>query len=101
MAKTTIRANQISDGSVDNDEFKRLDGVTSAIQTQIGAKVSKVTSTDNAIPKFDGVTGEVQNSGVIIDDNDNVTMGNELKLGDGAATVKYNAVTESIDFIFV
>ena len=36
-------------------------------------KVSKVTSTDNAIVKFNGTTGQVQNTGVIIDDNDFIT----------------------------
>lgn len=39
----------------------------------IAAKVPKVTSTDNAIVRFDGGTGDVQNSGVIIDDNGNLT----------------------------
>lgn len=37
--------------------------------------VEKVTSTDNAVVRFNGVTGEVQNSGVIIDDNGNVGIG--------------------------
>lgn len=35
--------------------------------------VEKVTSTDNAIVRFDGTTGEVQNSGVIIDDSGTIT----------------------------
>ena len=40
------------------------------IKTALGSLfVSKVTSTDNAIVRFDGATGEVQNSSVIIDDN--------------------------------
>lgn len=37
--------------------------------------VEKVTSTDNAIVRFDGTDGKVQNSGVIIDDNGNVGIG--------------------------
>ena len=36
--------------------------------------VEKVASTDNAIVRFNGATGDVQNSGVIIDDNNNVTQ---------------------------
>jgi len=36
-------------------------------------KVSKVTSTDNAIVKFNGVTGEIQDTGVLIDNNDFIT----------------------------
>ncbi len=38
-------------------------------------KVDKITSTDNAIVRFDGTTGALQNSGVIIDDNGNVGIG--------------------------
>ena len=40
--------------------------------------VQKVTSTDNAIVRFDGTTGDVQNSGVIIDDSNNVGMNNSI-----------------------
>ncbi len=36
-------------------------------------KVDKVTSIDNAIVRFDGITGVVQNSNVIIDDGGNIT----------------------------
>ncbi len=36
--------------------------------------VAAGTSTDNAVPRYDGTTGElIQNSGVIIDDSNNVT----------------------------
>ena len=35
-------------------------------------KVDKVSSTDNAIVRFDGTTGQVQNSGVVIDDSGNI-----------------------------
>lgn len=37
--------------------------------------VKKVVSTDNAIVRFDGTTGAVQNSGVVIDDNGQVGIG--------------------------
>lgn len=36
--------------------------------------VAKVTSTDNAVVRFNGTTGEVQSSGVTIDDNGNITV---------------------------
>ena len=39
-----------------------------------GNYISKVSSTDNAIVRFDGTLGDVQNSGVIIDDNNNVKI---------------------------
>ena len=37
-----------------------------------GTYVKKVTSTDNAIVKFDGTGGQIQNSGVIINDNNHL-----------------------------
>lgn len=40
--------------------------------------VEKVTSTDNAIVRFDGTDGKVQNSGVVIDDNGNVGIGTSI-----------------------
>ena len=45
-------------------------------QNTVNNKVEKVTSTDNAIVRFNGTTGEVQSSGVVIDDNNNVNMNN-------------------------
>ena len=41
----------------------------------LSSVVEKVTSTDNAIVRFDGITGAVQNSSVIIDDAGNVGVG--------------------------
>ena len=47
----------------------------SEIDTQMLTKVPKVASTDNAVVRFDGTTGQVQNSGVTIDDSGNVGIG--------------------------
>lgn len=60
--------------------------LSSAVQTSLGkadtalqshqdisGKVDKVTSTDNAVVRFNGTSGAIQNSGVTIDDNNNVT----------------------------
>jgi hypothetical protein len=49
-------------------ELGYVNGVTSAIQTQLNGKVDEVVSTDNAIVRFDGTGGSVQNSGVTISD---------------------------------
>ena len=65
-------------GTTSSTELGYVDGVTSSIQTQLDNKVSKVTSTDNAIVRFNGTTGAVQNSGVTIDDNGNVGIGTTL-----------------------
>ena len=47
--------------------------------------VSKVTSTDNAIVRFDGTTGAVQNSSVIIDDSGNIGTGTQTFNGFGGS----------------
>ena len=44
------------------------------VSTALGNRVSKVTSTDDAIVRFNGVTGEVQNSLATIDDLGNITI---------------------------
>ena len=48
---------------------------TSYVNTQLALKIEKVPSTDNAIPRFDGTTGKLQNSGVVIDDSGNIGIG--------------------------
>lgn len=50
-------------------------GFPLAKESSVALKVAKVTSADNAIVRFDGTTGAVQNSGVTIDDNGNVGIG--------------------------
>ena len=52
-----------------------MSDIGASVKTKLDTKVNKVTSTDNAIVRFDGTTGQVQNSGVIIDDNNNVGIG--------------------------
>ena len=42
---------------------------TAQTDTLLDGKISKVTSTDNAIARYDGATGQLQNSGVTIDDS--------------------------------
>ena len=46
--------------------------VALAKKSEVDTKVDKVTSIDNAIVRFDGTTGNVQNSNVVIDDNNNI-----------------------------
>lgn len=61
---------------------EQLDNVVTAINNRakttdvssgLATKVDKVTSTDNAIARFDGTTGALQNSGVTISDANVVT----------------------------
>ena len=50
----------------------------------IDSKVIKVTSTDNAVVIFDGTTGQVQNSSVVIDDSGSVAVTyNDTSYGSG------------------
>jgi hypothetical protein len=56
------------------------------------------SSTDNAIARFNGTTGKIiQNSGVLIDDSDNITGVNDLTIGgtftDGTASLTAGAFT--------
>lgn len=69
-AAAAINATKIADGSVDNTEFQRLNGVTADIQTQLNAKLDDFTSTnDNRLVRTDGTAGEaVQESAVTLDD---------------------------------
>ena len=54
--------------------------------------VPRVTGIDNAIVRFDGTSGSVQNSGVIIDDNNdiNITGGGSLIGSCGAGNIASN-----------
>lgn len=69
-AGAAIDATKIANGSVSNTEFQYLDGVTSAIQTQIDAKVTgPASATDEALTRYDGTTGKlVQNSTATLSD---------------------------------
>lgn len=53
-------------------------GVTTAradhVHPSDTTKVTKVASTDNAITRFNGTTGDVQNSGVTVDDSNNINF---------------------------
>jgi hypothetical protein len=64
----------------------------SALGEGDGNVVGPMGATDNAVVRFDGTTGElIQNSGVIIDDSNNVTgvnnlaVNNDLAVGNNAA----------------
>ena len=80
LATLTIDRALISDGSgflapsaTTSTELGYVSGTTSSIQNQIDNKITAPGSTDNNIPKFDGTSGALQNSGVTIDDSNNIT----------------------------
>ena len=77
---SNIDATKIANGTVDNTEFQYLNGVTSSIQTQLGAKADgAASSTNNAIARFDLATGKVlKNSSVTVDDTGTVAGVNDI-----------------------
>jgi hypothetical protein len=55
--------------NTDDDENQHWDGIEWVNSAGIGG-VHPITSTDNAIARYDLLVGALQNSGIIIDDND-------------------------------
>lgn len=81
-------------------ELGFLSGVTSSVQTQlntltttVNTKVTKVASTDNAVVRFDGTTGDIQNSGVLIADDDSVTIPSSLSVTGSASFILFPSLT--------
>lgn len=62
--------------------------ISTATQTALNTKVDKVTSTDNAVVRFNGTTGEVQNSAITIDDSGNIGSGTQSFNGFGGSGFK-------------
>lgn len=101
-AETAERALQldasgkVKSSSVTSTELGYLSGVSSAIQTQLDAKLDDFSSSnDNRIVRTDGTGGDaIQESGITIDDSDNITGVNDLTVG-GDLTV--NGTTTTIN----
>lgn len=74
-AVVTDASGNLSVALTTDTEIGYVNGVTSAIQTQLDSKVAgPASSTDNAIARYDGITGKLsQDSLVIIDDLGAVT----------------------------
>lgn len=67
---------------------------TVALGNHTHSYVSLVSSTDNAIVRFNGAAGSVQDSSVLIDDDAQITAG-RLKIGDG--TYATDGVIHAVD----
>lgn len=78
-------------GTPNEDIKSRVDAVQAQVETNdsdIDTKVDLVSpSTDHAIPRFDGVGGAMQDSGVTIDDSDNVTIPGDLTVSGTTTTI--------------
>ena len=64
-------AAQLGLGNVD-DTSDANKPISTAAQIALNLKIASVSSTDNAVVRFDGASGAVQNSGAIIDDYGNL-----------------------------
>jgi hypothetical protein len=72
-------ASSISTHNSDSTSVHGIADTTLLVTTaDLGTKMAKQTLTDNAIPKANGTAGEVQNSGVIIDDANRVYGAGQL-----------------------
>jgi hypothetical protein len=89
LAALTVSRALVSDGSgvvsvatTTSTEIGYVNGVTSAIQTQLNAKLDDTgSSTDNAVVRWDGTAGAaVQNSGVTVSDTDVVAGVTQLNV---------------------
>lgn len=84
---TTIIATKhyVDSSSGSNVQDTIVDGVTTiapsqnAVYDALANKVSKVTSTDNAITRFDGTGGNIQNSGAYLFDSGNFYVGSNTE----------------------
>ena len=79
---------------------------TTVAQNTVNNKIDKVTSTDNAIVRFNGTTGQVQNSSVVIDDSNRVGIGTsspsyklDINGGDGNSII-YRGTTNNVGMGF-
>ena len=69
------------------------------IKTALDTKVAKITSTDNAIARFDGTGGQIQNSGVTINDSNHVTAAKFITSGGTSSQfVKGNGSLDSTTY---
>ena len=75
---------------VDGDLFIPTGSMTSQV-------VPRVTSTDNAIVRFNGVTGDVQNSAITIDDIGNIGSGTQSFNGFGGTGFKNYIINGNFD----
>jgi len=82
MSFTTIEQSEVNTGQpLKQSLFQKIKDNLDYLHSISNANtvLNVGSSTDNAIPRFDGVTGKViQNSGIIVDDSNNITGINNL-----------------------
>lgn len=93
MAKAVINLQKES-GGITKISSADGTGVTELVVPESGNLVSVDTAvTDNAIARHDGTTGKLQDSGVIIDDNNYMYFGNGTSIAaETTKNVKYSVI---------
>jgi len=82
-------------GTVANESIKdRIDAVQAVVEDHDANKVDAVVGTDNALIRNDGTAGAIQNSGIIVDDSNNITGVNDLTI---AGDLTVNGTTTTIN----
>jgi hypothetical protein len=94
------------DGSLDSNIY----ATTASVSSSLSSKVDKISSTDNAVVRFDGTNGDVQNSGVLISDDNNLLTpgnitagGNNVYIGSTSGSqchMQYDDTNKCLKFIF-
>ncbi len=76
MPTTRIKDLSTTTTSAASDDYVALDGLTNGTRKMLGSKLvaAVASTTDNAIARYDGTAGQVQNSAVTIDDSGNLTV---------------------------
>ena len=75
-SSTTTIDTEFSTGSISATNSIKKGGVEVALSTDLNSKVDKVSSTtDNAIVRFNGTNGAIQNSVVTVADSGSITIG--------------------------
>ena len=75
---TLVKAALGTDTSTTNQWLNKKGLWSTPTAAEVGAITKLNSSTDNAIVRFDGTSGQIQNSGIIIDDNNNLTIGDNI-----------------------
>lgn len=79
VAADGVRLDTMEDDATADQDWGDIGGTLSNqtdLQTALDAKMDEITSTDHAVPRFDGTGGVVQDSGVTIDDDGNIDADN-------------------------
>lgn len=80
MPTTRIKDFTTTTTSAASDDYLALDGLTNGTRKMLGSKLvaAPASTTDNAVVRYDGTAGQVQNSGVTINDSNQLTVSGGL-----------------------